>query len=158
MSNKTVRLTQAQYDKLVIRKKEINEEEMPRIADQIDIARGFGDLSENAEYNSAKEEQGLLNAELQDIERQIKFAQIIQRKGNNNKADLGHNITIDSLSGDGKSFTFTLIGQDGNGEDEVDVASKLGASILGKSVGDSISYEANEPSLGELAFKITNIE
>lgn len=153
----TVHLTQSQYDELVRRKKQIIEEERPRIAEQIDIARGFGDLSENAEYHAAKEEQGLLEAELQNIERTIKFAKIIKNSGKNDIVELGNNITIESLNGDNEVYTFTLIGQDGNGVDEVDIASKLGASLLGKKVGDTVSYEANETSLGILSFKIKKI-
>lgn len=158
MKKETVRLTQAQYDNLLQRKKQIIEEERPRIAEQIDIARGFGDLSENAEYHAAKEEQGLLEAELQTIERQLKFAQIIKHSGKNDVVELGNIISIESLNGDNKSFSFTLIGQDGNGTDEVDVSSKIGSSILGKRVGDVVSYEANESSPRILKFKITNIK
>ena len=158
MKKETIRLTQAQYDQLVRRKKEILEIEFPRVAEQIDIARGFGDLSENAEYQAAKEEQGLLNAELQEIERKLKFAEIIKHSGNKESIELGHLVTIESLNGDGKTYTFTLIGQDGDGKNEVDVASKLGSSILGKKVGEIISYEANDPSLGILKFRICKIE
>lgn len=155
--NKSIPLTQAQYDELVQRRKFIIEEERPRIAEQIDIARGFGDLSENAEYHAAKEEQGQLEAELIQIEHKIKFAKIIKHKGNITDIDLGHTITIQSLDND-KEFKFTLIGQDGNGITEVDIVSKVGAALLGKRLGDTISYEANDSSLGELRFKITNIE
>ncbi|WP_394555475.1 transcription elongation factor GreA (plasmid) [Priestia aryabhattai] len=158
MKKENIRLTQAQYDALVLRRKQIIEEERPRIAEQIDIARGFGDLSENAEYHAAKEEQGLLEAEFQTIERQIKFAQIIKHSGSNDVVELGHLVSIESLNGDNKTFSFTLIGQDGNGETEVDIASKLGSIVLGKKAGDVVSYEANEASLGILKFKITKIQ
>jgi len=158
LKKENIRLTQAQYDALVLRRKQIIEEERPRIAEQIDIARGFGDLSENAEYHAAKEEQGLLEAEFQTIERQLKFAQIIKHSGNNDVIELGHLVSIESLNGDGNNFSFTLIGQDGDGEKEVDIASKLGAAVLGKKVGDVISYEANEVSLGILKFKVIQIQ
>ncbi|MGF7535570.1 GreA/GreB family elongation factor [Bacillus mexicanus] len=154
----TIHLTQAQYDELIRRKKQIIEEERPRIAEQIDIARGFGDLSENAEYHAAKEEQGQLETELQNIERTIKFAKIIKHSGKNDVVELGNEITIKSLNGDNEEYKFTLIGQDGNGVDEVDIGSKLGASLLGKRVGDTFSYEANESSLGILSFKINTID
>jgi transcription elongation factor GreA len=154
----TVRLTQAQYDNLLLRRKQIIEEERPRIAEQIDIARGFGDLSENAEYHAAKDEQGLIEAELQDIERQIKFAQIIKHSGKNDVIELGHLITIESLNGDNRTYSFTLIGQDGDGVSEVEVASKIGTALLGKKNGDVISYESNDSALGILKFKVVNIE
>ncbi|MFB8424709.1 GreA/GreB family elongation factor [Priestia megaterium] len=158
MKKENIRLTQAQYDALILRRKQIIEEERPRIAEQIEIARGFGDLSENAEYHAAKEEQGLLEAEFQTIERQIKFAQIIKHSGSNDVVELGHLVSIESLNGDNNSFSFTLIGQDGNGETEVDIASKLGSVVLGKKAGDVVTYEANEASLGILKFKITKIQ
>lgn len=158
MKKQNIRLTQAQYDSRVLRRKQIIEEERPRIAEQIDIARGFGDLSENAEYHAAKEEQGLLEAELQTIERELKYAQIIKHTGNNDAIELGHLVTLVSLNGDDQQYSFTLIGQDGNGEDEVDVTSKIGAALLGKQVNDTISYEANDPALGILKFKIVDIQ
>lgn len=158
MNKETVRLTQAQYDHLLSRKKEIIEEERPRIAEQIDIARGFGDLSENAEYHAAKEEQGLLESELIVIEHKLKFAQIIRHSGKNDFVELGNIISLESLNGDNNTYSFTLIGQDGDGEKEVDVLSKIGAELLGKKVGDVIFYEANDTHLGVLKFKISNIE
>ncbi|NGY88878.1 GreA/GreB family elongation factor [Bacillus megaterium] len=76
----------------------------------------------------------------------------------NDVVELGHLVSIESLNGDNKTFSFTLIGQDGNGEKEVDIASKLGSVVLGKKAGDIVSYEANEASLGILKFKITKIQ
>ncbi|MED2737589.1 GreA/GreB family elongation factor [Bacillus toyonensis] len=159
MAEMKVRLTQVQYDNLVARRKTIQEEEMPRVAELIDIARDFGDLSENAEFDAAKDEQGQLNAELLEIERKLRFATIIKHSGNVDNVDVGHTITIKSINGDDTSYTFTLIGEDGDGINEIDVLSKLGSNLLGKSVGDIVSYEANnDPTLGILKFEVLKIQ
>ncbi|WP_088362357.1 GreA/GreB family elongation factor [Bacillus cereus] len=159
MAEQKIRLTQAQYDNLVVRRTTILEEEMPRVAELIDIARDFGDLSENAEFDAAKDEQGLLYAELQEIERKLKFATIIKHSGKVDNVDLGHTITIKSLNGDDNIYTFTLIGEDGDGINEIDVSSKLGSNLLEKSVGDIVSYEANnDPALGILKFEVLKIQ
>lgn len=156
MNQKAIQLTQAQYDLKLARRKEIIEVERIRIAEAIDIARGFGDLKENAEYHSAKDEQGRIETELLIIENELKYAEIIKKTDTNDIVRLGNHVTVEELD-TGKTYEFTIIGQDGDGINEVEVRSKIGEAIFNKPVGTIVSYESNEASPRELRFKIINI-
>src|SRR5262249_31721634 len=70
MSTDRIAMSKDGYEKLKARLDKMKNEEMPRIAEQIAEARGFGDLSENAEFHAAVEEQGMLQARINDLQNQ----------------------------------------------------------------------------------------
>ena len=152
-----IRLTQEQYDKLLKRKQELIEEEIPQNALDIEKAKEYGDLSENAEYDAAKDAQGKLHAELKMVEDRLARASIIKQNDRFDIVQVGHKVTVENQESN-EVETFVLIGQDGDGISEIDIASKLGNAVLDKQVGELFSYEANDPSLGILTFKVLNIE
>ena len=147
-------LTQEQYDQLVKRKQELIEDELPKNALDIEKAKEYGDLSENAEYDAAKDKQGQLHAELKMVEDRLARATIIKQNERFDFVQIGHKITLMSLDTNEKE-TFTLIGQDGDGISQIEIASKLGSAVLEKKVGDVFSYEA---SIGTLTYKVIAIE
>lgn len=152
-----IRLTQNQFDELNERKTFLEEVAIPKNSQEIERAKDFGDLSENAEYHSAKDYQAILIQELNEIKVKLNKSTIIKGNQTFDKVDIGHTVTVNFINEDSK-ITFDLIGEDGDGINEIDINSKLGKSVLGKSVGEKFSYEANDPSLGELHYELISIE
>ena len=121
------------------------------IADKIAEARDYGDLSENAEYDSAREEQGLVETRIAEIEDILMNAEDIKAK-KSSKIQLGSTVEVKN----GKSFTYHIVGPveadplNGKISDE----SPLGVALLGKSVGDTATITTPK---GELTYKIVSI-
>src|SRR5690606_874712 len=114
------------------------EEDMPRIAEQIAQARGFGDLSENAEYDAAREAQGMLQAKINDLQDKLARANIVDRSTlSTDRVVFGATVRVIYLS-DGSEEDFTLVGP---GEEDYDqnkilTTSPIGQGLLGKQVGE----------------------
>ena len=153
--NKDVFLTIEKLDKI---KKELNElkkVKRPEIIAAIKEARALGDLSENAEYHSAREEQGRIEGKIEELEFMVKNAKIISESSKaKSKVEIGATVTC-SISGDGK-VEFKIVGSA-----EVDVfagkisnESPIGQALMGKKVGDNV--EVNVPA-GKMKYKITKI-
>src|SRR6202008_1993532 len=79
MSTDRIPMSKDGYDKLKGQLDKMKNEEMPRIAEQIAQARGFGDLSENAEFDAAVEAQGMLQARINDLQDKLARAMIVDR-------------------------------------------------------------------------------
>lgn len=117
--------------------------ERPRLSKLIEVAREHGDLSENAEYHAAKEEQGLCEARLRDIEGKLSAAQVIDvSKLSGAKVVFGATVSIQDANTDEKK-RFMIVG-----EDEADAAkgkisyqSPLARALIGKEVDDFISVK-----------------
>lgn len=88
-------------------------EKRPKIAEAIGIARELGDLKENAEYHAAREEQGLCEARVRDIEGKLSHAQIIDvtKMENTGRVIFGTTVTILNLDSD-EEFTYRIVGED----------------------------------------------
>lgn len=127
------------------------------VSEKIKEARSFGDLSENAEYDEAKNEQAEVEAEIMKLEEMIKYAKIVDE--DNSKSDVvtpGSIVTIHDMEMD-EDDVFTIVGSM-----EADLAagklsyeSPVGAALLNKKVGDTVEVKATD----EIAtFKILKIE
>lgn len=107
------------------------------IAERIKVAREFGDLSENAEYSSARQEQGRCEARISEIDHILKNVEVIKDSKDNSKVSLGNTVV---LSGSGNDKTFTIVGSveadplSGKISDE----SPIGKALLGKKLGDDV--------------------
>ncbi|MDO5343803.1 MAG: transcription elongation factor GreA [Candidatus Saccharibacteria bacterium] len=106
------------------------------IADKIATARGFGDLSENAEYDTAREEQGLLETRIAEIEDILQHASIIQSSGT---SEIGLGSTVE-LKSDDKTVTYTVVGPvEANPlEGKISNESPIGQALMGKKLGDEV--------------------
>jgi transcription elongation factor GreA len=128
----------------------------PALAERLRRAIQQGDLSENADYQVAKEEQAFLEGRIQQIEEMLRNAVMIKDVGPTDEVALGSYVTVIE-EGAGESETFHIVGSaeanpvSGKVSDE----SPLGRSLLGHRVGDTVAVEA--PG-GEIAFRITAIQ
>lgn len=140
--NKKFSLTQAGVDELT---KELEELISQRsvVADKIKTAREFGDLAENAEYQSARQDQEKLEARISEVEHIVNNVEVIQKPKGDSKVQLGSSV---KLKGNGKTKEFQVVGTveadplNGKISDE----SPIGQALMGKKLGEEV--EIHTPS------------
>ena len=122
------------------------------IADKIAEARDYGDLSENAEYDAAREEQGLVESRIAEIEDILMNAELI-KGGSKTKVSLG---SIVELKTGKKSVTYTVVGPvEANPlEGKISNESPIGEALFGKKVGDSATITTPK---GDVTYEIVTI-
>lgn len=122
------------------------------IAEKIAEARDYGDLSENAEYDAAREEQGIVETRIADIEDILLNAEII-RGGKKDKVGLGSTVELQS---DGKSMTYTVVGpvEADPLEGKISDESPIGEALIGKKVGEEVTITTPK---GELTYSVKEI-
>ncbi|MBX6315653.1 MAG: transcription elongation factor GreA [Isosphaeraceae bacterium] len=138
MSTDRIPMSKEGYEKLKAQLDKMKNEDMPRIAEQIAHARGFGDLSENAEYEAAREAQGMLQARINDLQDKLARALIVDRATMpTDRVVFGSRVRVQDLS-DATEEEFVLVGP---GEEDYDqnrilLTSPIGQGLVGKQVGD----------------------
>ena len=130
--------------------------ERPRISQQIAEARDKGDLSENAEYDAAKEAQGLLEAKISKLKNTLANARLVDdSKIDNTKVYILSTVTIRNTKNNAE-VTYTLVAENeaNLAEKKISIDSPIGKGLLGKSVGDIA--EVQVPA-GIIPFEILEI-
>ncbi len=128
----------------------------PALADRLYNAIQQGDLSENADYITAKEEQGFMEGRIQQIEMMLRNAVIIEGKGPSDEVGLGSRVTVVEEGFD-EAEVYRIVGAaeadpiKGNVSNE----SPLGKALMGHRVGDTVVAQA---PAGEISFRITEIQ
>jgi transcription elongation factor GreA len=128
------------------------------ISEQLQKAKEYGDLSENAEYSEAREEQRRLETRISELEVMIRNASIIeeQRKGSGKTSEvkIGSKVVVKR---DGKAYEYFIVGADEANPSlgKISNESPLGKALLGKKVGEEAIV--NAPT-GKIVYKITKIE
>lgn len=114
----------------------------PAIAERIAIARSFGDLSENEEYSSARNEQKVAESRIMEIQDILKNAKVI-RGGKKTKVDLGATVTLNM---NGKKVTYTVVGTtEANPlEGKISNESPIGKALLGHKAGESFEFNGKK--------------
>ncbi|MFW5973101.1 MAG: transcription elongation factor GreA [Bacteroidota bacterium] len=142
-NNRPVYLTEEGLAKLKDELQFMKTKERARIAQAIAEARAQGDLSENAEYDAAKEEQGHLEARIAKAEETVSNARIVdESQVDASKAYILSNVTVKNLK-TGAEQTYTLVSaQEADlASGKISVASPIGKGLLGKSVGDVVEIK-----------------
>jgi transcription elongation factor GreA len=142
-------------------RKELDElkfERRPSITSAIAEARELGDLKENAEYHAAREEQGICEARIRDIEGKLSNAQIIDVTSmpNSGRVIFGTTVTILNVDTDAES-TYRIVGDDEANikENLISVNSPIARGLIGKSVDDEVAITT--PG-GTAEYEITAVE
>lgn len=149
-------LTQEGYDNLVAELDELKSNGRSNVAKAIAEAREKGDLSENAEYDAAKEAQGLLEMKINELEKVMANARVLDKSQlDTSKVTVMSKVTIQNTKNKAK-LTYQLVSQsEANlALKKISVESPMGQGLLGKSVGDNATVTT--PS-GEMVFKILDI-
>ena len=127
------------------------------MAERIAEARSHGDLSENAEYDAAKEEQGLLELKISKLEELLSKAQIIDTSSMpRDRVHILAKVKVKNLKVN-KEFTYTLVSAEEADIQQQKIAytSPVGQALMGSKVGDTVT--ANVPA-GEIKFQILSID
>lgn len=156
---KEVYLTQEGLDELKSRLDELIVYLREDVAQKLQHARSLGDLSENAEYDAAKQEESQVASEIKNIEEQIKNAVIIS-KSRTNKVSIGSKVTVEYL-GDVDDEDDRVMSVQIVGETEADYAknkisneSPLGKALLGRKAGEVVKFAT---AASDEAYKIVKI-
>ena len=153
MQKKTY-LTEEGYQELKERLEYLINVRRPKNIKDLQEARALGDLSENAEYHAAREEQSLLETEIKTIEIQLSNAEIIKKK-DNGKVGLGSKVTIEYLDDD-ETDEYMIVGSREADpiNSKISNESPIGQALLGAKKGQTV--EAKAPN-GIMKFKVLSI-
>jgi len=123
------------------------------IAERLKKAASFGDISDNAEYDEAKEAQTFLISKIAELDNLIKNAQIIEKEKESNIVQIG---SIVYVSFDSQEEKFQIVGAEETNpsQGKISYESPLGKALLNKSVGNKVEFKA--PG-GKILYKITKI-
>lgn len=150
---KKIQVTQKGLDSLKEELDELLNVKRPALVDRISNARAQGDLSENSDYQNAKEEMEFLEGRIDELEGVIKTAKVVKEE-NNGGVGVGTKVTVRV---NGVKNTFEIVG-----EWEADMANKkishtspLGSSLVGKKAGDKFEIDA---PVGKIKYEIVSIE
>lgn len=130
--------------------------ERPTIVKAIEVARGHGDLSENADYSAAKERQGFIEGRIQDINGKLARALVIDPTTiKSDKIVFGATVTLEEQE-TGKKVTYKIVGVDEadikNGK--ISITSPIARALIGKSGGDEVVVHAPK---GEIRYDIIQV-
>ena len=144
MADKSYPMTAEGKKKLENELEELKTKKRPEVIERIKVARGFGDLSENSEYEAAKDEQSTLENRIVTIQTMLRYAEIIDAKAV-------------AFEEDGDEETYEIVGAAEadafNGK--ISNESPIAQGLIGRKVGDQVTI--NTPG-GEMTVKITKVE
>jgi transcription elongation factor GreA len=150
-------LTKEKFDELNAELKDLKTVKRKEVAESLDYARGLGDLSENAEYHEARENQANIEYRISKLETMLKDATIVSDESTHGEhVRIGSAVTVEK-HGEKTQRKFKIVGSE-----ETDMAqgklsnrSPLGAAILGRKVGESFSFVS---PAGTMTYKIISVE
>lgn len=140
---KKIYLTREGYEKLVRELEELKKKFMYEISERIKEARELGDLSENSEYEAAKNEQGRVGSRIMEIEQILNNAEIIDETGEGNEVSLGKWVVIKDLDTE-EEYRFRIVTpQEADFfSGKLSADSPLGKNLLGRKVGEVVKVKA----------------
>lgn len=155
MAEKKTYLTREGLEKLKEELHELKTVKRKEISDRIQDAKELGDLSENAEYAEAKEQQSFTEGRIAELDSILKNAELIENQGENDgHVQVGSRVEVES---DGLQQTYAIVGSNEADPSSgfISNESPLGQAFLGKKIGDAIEIEVPK---GKVTFRIQNIK
>ena len=153
---KGYKMSQARFDELSQELNYLKTTRSDEVAEQIKVARGFGDLSENSEYDEAKNEQGKLYSRIAELEEVLQHVVIVDENDSpSNVIAIGCTVTVEDARGN--EMTCRIVGSQEadpmNGKISDD--SPFGRAMVGKTIGDIVTVEA---PVGMLRFEVVSVD
>lgn len=132
-------MTQEGFEKLERELEELKTVKRPEVVEKIKVARSFGDLSENSEYDAAKDEQGFIEQDIQRIEHMLRNALIIEDTGDNNVVKIGKTVTFVELPGD-EEESYQIVGSAESDafNGKISNESPMAKALIGKGLDDEV--------------------
>ena len=151
-------ITKSGEQKLTEKLRKLKIKDRPEISQAIAEARAHGDLKENAEYHAAKEQQGFIEAKIQEIEHALANAQVIDVKEipETGRVVFGATVDLHDLNND-KSITYKIVGNLESDPEAglISIHTPIAQGLMGKNVGDEVSIST--PS-GEIDLEIEKVQ
>ncbi len=153
MNTKSVQLTRSGLEELRQELSQLVQQKRPLAIERVARARDFGDLAENAEYHSAREDLSFVEGRIEELEELLKKAQIIGNSKNRKTVGLGCKVTVQV---NGKTQVFDLVGEWEADplQQKISAQSPLGKALVGKRVGERVEFEA---PAGKVVYTIKKI-
>ena len=156
MSDDRIPMTREGYDKLKGDLDRMQHVEMLAVSKRIAAAREHGDLSENAEYHAAREDQGMLQARVNALKDKLSRAYFVDRNNQGSDAvGFGHRVRVKDLDLD-EEETFILVGpgDENYNENKILTSSPIGQGLLGKKIGEVVEIQV---PMGMIRFEVLEI-
>lgn len=149
-------ITNDGYQELLKKLEQLKSVGRKEAAEKLKVARSFGDLSENSEYDEAKSDQAKLEAEINELELMIANAKIMDEDTSTEDVHIGSVVTIkETVRGSSeKTFKITGFAQANPAEGKISDESPVGKALIGHKVGDKVIVEAPR---GNMEYKIVKI-
>jgi transcription elongation factor GreA len=149
-------MTTAGYGALKEQVRQLKEVERPDVIRAIQEARAHGDITENAEFEAAKERQAFVEGKIGELEHKIAFAEVIDPSTvNTDRVMFGCTVVLENLS-TGEEVRYQLVGSDESDvrQGRISISSPLGRAMIGKEVGDRVVVRA---PAGERRYELIEI-
>jgi transcription elongation factor GreA len=143
MSTDRIPMSKEAYEKQKAKLDKMKNEDMGRIAEQIAQARGYGDLSENAEFEAAVEAQGMLQARINDLQDQLSRAYIVDKSAlSTERAAYGLRVRVIDLEfNEEEDYTLVGPGEEDYDQNKILLSSPIGQGLLGRKVGEEVEVK-----------------
>ena len=155
MADTTDVRTQEGKEKLEEERRYLGTEKRAEVGERIRVAREFGDISENSEYDDAKNEQGMVEARIAEITRILAEATIVTTPKRSNKVNIGSTVTI-NMSGRERVFTIVGGAESDVANGKISNESPVGSALIGHKKGDHV--ETTGPTGRLIEMDIIKIE
>lgn len=157
MAEKTYPMTAEGLEKLKQELDDLKLVKRPEVIDRIKVARSYGDLSENSEYEAAKDEQAFIEGRISTVETMIRYAEIVDNANTaKNEVALGKEVTFQEV-GEKEKETYKIVGTaeaDPFGG-KISNESPIAQALIGKKVGDVVAIPL---PVGEMEVKIVKVK
>src|SRR5689334_19582633 len=157
MANDRVPMTREGYEKLKADLDRMQNVEMIEVTKRIATAREMGDLSENAEYHAAREDQGMLQARIDALKDQLSRAMIVDKLADQdaNEVRFGARVKVKDMgTGDEEEFELVGPGDEDYALNKILITSPVGQGLVSKKRGDVVEIQV---PMGKLKFKVLDI-
>ena len=155
---KEFKMSQARFDELKAELEYNKTTRADEVSEQIKIARGFGDLSENSEYDEAKNEQGKLYSRIAELENTLENAVIVdESEADSDKVSIGCKVVVTNVATGKEMPAYKIVGsQEADPmHGAMSEESPFGKALMGAKVGDIVKVEA---PVGVISYKVERIE
>ena len=153
MSGNILPITSTGLDQLRAELTQLQSQRRPQLVERLAIARSMGDLSENNDYQSAREDLSFVDGRIAELEELIKSSKVVKPAGNT-QVDFGHSVKVTI---NGQQVVFQIVGEwEANpAQKKISHASPLGQALMGKKIGDQVEVAA---PAGKIVYTIVAIE
>ncbi len=155
MNKREILITQEGLLKLKSEYQDLKSVRRPEVISRIKLAKELGDLSENAEYSSAKEEQSFIEGRIQELEEIIKYAKVVESEGKtgHKTVDIGASVNVE-VEGEADSFELVGPAESDPANGKISVDSPVGRALIGHKEKDKVAVKTPD---GEVLYTITTV-